>query len=177
MMKDAAKKGDVDVCKMLAKEIITSRKAITRIYTSKAHLNSVQCQMKGQLATLRVAGSLAQSTEVMRAMQQLVKLPEIAKTMQDMSREMMKAGIIEEMLEDAMESLEPEDLEEEAEEEVDKILWEVTAGAMGKTPAMVNDALPSAEGATALPLKPEEEEEEPEEDLEEMRSRLEALRS
>lgn len=49
MMKDAAKKGDRDVCKMLAKEIITSRKAITRIYTSKAHLNSVQCQMKGQL--------------------------------------------------------------------------------------------------------------------------------
>ena len=49
LMKDAAKKGDTDVCKMLAKEIITSRRAITRIYTSKAHLNSVQCQMKGQL--------------------------------------------------------------------------------------------------------------------------------
>lgn len=49
MMKDAAKKGDKDVCKMLAKEVITSRRAITRIYTSKAHLNSVQCQMKGQL--------------------------------------------------------------------------------------------------------------------------------
>ena len=49
MMKDAAKKGEVDVCKMLAKEVIQSRKAVTRIYTSKAHLNSVQCQMKSQL--------------------------------------------------------------------------------------------------------------------------------
>lgn len=48
-MKDAAKKGDQDVCRMLAKEIIQSRKAVTRIYTSKAHLNSVQSQMKTQL--------------------------------------------------------------------------------------------------------------------------------
>lgn len=72
-------------------------------------------------ATLRVAGSLQQSTEVMKTMQQLVKLPDISKTMQDMSREMMKAGIIEEMLEDTMESMEPEELEEEAQEEIDKV--------------------------------------------------------
>lgn len=68
-----------------------------------------------------MAGSLQQSTEVMKAMQELVKLPDIAKTMQDMSREMMKAGIIEEMIEDTMESMEPEELEEEAQEEVDKV--------------------------------------------------------
>ncbi len=37
-----------------------------------------------------MAGSLQQSTEVMKAMQQLVKLPELQKTMMDMSREMMK---------------------------------------------------------------------------------------
>ena len=48
-MKDAAKKGDEDVCRTLAKEVIRSRKAITRIHTSKAHLNSVQYQMKAQL--------------------------------------------------------------------------------------------------------------------------------
>uniref|UniRef100_A0A6A7FYK9 Charged multivesicular body protein 3-like n=1 Tax=Hirondellea gigas TaxID=1518452 RepID=A0A6A7FYK9_9CRUS len=159
---------------MLAKEIIQSRRAVTRIYTCKAHMNSVQCQMKGQLATLRVAGALSQSTEVMQAMQQLVKLPEISKTMQDMSREMMKAGIIEEMLEDTMDVLEPEDIEEEVEEEVEKILWEVTAGAIGKAPAAVHDELPTAEGATALPQQLEDEQEE---DLEEMRTRLEALRS
>lgn len=173
-LKEAAKKGDKDVCRMLAKELVQSRKAITRIYTSKAHLNSVQSQMKAQLATLRVAGSLQQSTEVMKAMQELIKLPEINKTMMDLSREMMKAGIIEEMLEDTMESLEPEELEEEVQQEVDKILWEITAGQMGGAPAMVTDALPAEpEGATAL--APEEDE--PEEDMEEMRNRLEALRS
>ena len=39
-----------------------------------------------------------------------------------------KAGIIEEMIEDSFESLEEDDLEEAAQEEVDKILWEVTSG-------------------------------------------------
>lgn len=47
---------------------------MNKIYTSKAHINSVQLQMKNQLATVRVAGSLAKSTEVMQAMQALVKL-------------------------------------------------------------------------------------------------------
>lgn len=40
----------------------------------------------------------------------------------------MQAGIIEEMLEDTFEVLEDDDLEEAAQEEVDKILFEVTKG-------------------------------------------------
>jgi len=41
-------------------------------------------------ATLRLAGSLEKSSEVMRYMQQLVKVPEIQATMQELSKEMMK---------------------------------------------------------------------------------------
>lgn len=121
-LKQAATKGDRDTCKILAKEIVNSRKAVNRIYSSKAHLNSVQLQMKNQLATLRVAGALEKSTEVMVAMQNLVRLPEIANVMREMSKEMMKAGIIEEMLEETMESVEDTDeLEEEVQAEVDKV--------------------------------------------------------
>lgn len=121
-LKQAAAKSDKASCTILAKEIVHARKATNRIYTAKAHLNSVQLQMKNQLATLRVAGSLQQSTEVMQAMQNLVKLPEIAGVMRDMTKEMMKAGIIEEMLEETMDSVEDtDDLEEEAQGEVDKV--------------------------------------------------------
>ena len=48
-LKEAAKKGDKDVSVILAKEVIRARKAITKIHTSKAHLNSIQMQMKNQL--------------------------------------------------------------------------------------------------------------------------------
>lgn len=173
-IKDAAKKGQKDVCLVLAKELIQSRRAVTKLYSSKAQMNSVILGMKNQGAVLRVAGSLQKSTDVMKAMQNLVKVPEIQATMRELSKEMTKAGIIEEMLEDTFESMEDgEDMEEEAEEEIDKILFEITAGALGKAPSKVTDALPETEvaGATAA------SDEESEEDIEAMQTRLEALRS
>jgi len=104
-LKEAAKKGDKDVCMILAKEVVHARKTVTKLHTAKANLNSVQLQMKDQLATIKVTGALQTSAEVMKSMQALIKLPEIQKTMQELSREMMKAGILEEMMEDTMEGL------------------------------------------------------------------------
>jgi len=170
-LKEAAKKGDKDVCKILAKEVVNSRKAVNRIYSAKANLNSVQLQMKEQLATLKVAGALSSSTEVMKVMQNLVKFPEIQKTMMEMSREMMKAGILEEMLDDTMETLDDPDIEEEVESEVDKVLFELTEGKLGQAPEAVKDTLPAGRQQV------QEEEEEDPGALEEMQSRLEALRS
>lgn len=88
-LKEAAKKGEKDVCVILAKDVVHARKAINKIYTSKTHISSVQMQMKNQLATLRVAGSLKKSTEVMNAMQTLIRVPEVAATMRELSKEMM----------------------------------------------------------------------------------------
>ena len=44
-------------------------------------------------ATLRLAGALAKSTEVMKSMQALVKVPEVQATMMELSREMMKVRL------------------------------------------------------------------------------------
>jgi charged multivesicular body protein 3 len=172
-LKEAAKKGDKETCNILAKELVNSRKAVTKLYTAKANLNSVQMQMKSQLAIVKVAGTLQTSAEVMKSMSQLVKLPEIQKTMMELSREMMKAGVIEEMLEDVMEPLgEEEELEEAAQEEVDRIILEITTGKLKDAPRALADTLPAAADSV-----PEVEEEEGEGELEEMQSRLEALRS
>lgn len=51
-LKDAAKKNDKQVCTILAKEVVRSRKAVNRIYASKATLSSVQLQMAQQLGIL-----------------------------------------------------------------------------------------------------------------------------
>lgn len=171
-LKDSAKKGEKAACNILAKEILRARKAVNRLYASKAHLNSVSMNMKNQLATLRIAGALEKSSDVMKSMQALIKVPDIQRTMMEMSKEMMKAGIIEEMLEDTMESIDDsEDMEEEAQEEVDKVLYELTAGELGKAPTAVTDTLPAVqepEGATAAVSDNEEED---------LMAKLEALRS
>lgn len=50
-----------------------------------------------------------------------------------------------------------------------QVLWEITAGQLGKAPAAVTDTLPVHE---PIPVATEEED-----DLEEMQSRLQALKS
>lgn len=176
-LKDAAKNNNKVICLILAKEIVRARKAVNRIQASRAQLNSVIMSMNHQLATLRVAGSLQKSTDVMKSMQQLIKVPEVARTMQDLSREMMRAGIIDEMLEDTMESLDDqEELEEEAQEEVDKVLWDLTAGQLGKAPTAVTESLPSVDlekaGPSAIAMDDDDDD-----DVTKMQERLQALRS
>lgn len=126
-------------------------------------------------ATLKVAGSLAKSTEIMQAMQRLIRVPEVAQTMQDMSKEMMKAGILEEMLDETMDTFEDtEEVEEAADNEIDNILFELTKGAIGKAPEVPQGEMVS-EKVKPAPVEVESEEDEGE--LEEMQTRLAALKS
>lgn len=81
----------------------------------------------------KVAGSLKQSTDIMQMVNNLSKIPEMQQTMMEMAREMTKAGVIEEMMEDTLGMMDDDDLEEEADEEVSKVLAEVTKGTRTRT--------------------------------------------
>jgi charged multivesicular body protein 3 len=78
--------------------VVASNKAKNRIITSKAQLNSLVMNMQQQLglsapsnlAVAKVTGALEKSTDCMRIVNKLMKLPEISQTMQTMSMEMMK---------------------------------------------------------------------------------------
>lgn len=109
-------------------------------------------------------------------MQSLIRIPEVAQTMQDMSKEMMKAGIIEEMLDETMDSVEDtEGMEDAAQAEMDKVLWEITEGKLGEAPTPPIGDTAASTSITPTPANGEEEEDE--EELEDMQSRLAALRS
>ena len=122
----------------------------------------------------KIEGSIKSSTGIMKDVNHLVKLPELTGTMRELSQELMKAGIIEEMVGDTLpdnELLEGE--EEEAETEVDKVLGEV-----------LKDRLPQekvpqgVEKPTEEPAQPTEEEDQDQAELlDQMRGRLEALKS
>ncbi|CAO3621357.1 unnamed protein product [Mucor fragilis] len=171
-IKQVAKKGDVKNCKMLAKELIRSQRHKDRLYTSKAQMNSIIMQLEHQLATLKVAGSLQKSGEVMKLVNQLARLPEMSQTMQQMSMEMTKAGIMEEMIGDTMDMMDDDDIEEAADAEVNNVLFQITDGMLGEA-GSVGPALESK------PIVTEDEEEEDEEEgpeLDMMQKRLQALK-
>jgi charged multivesicular body protein 3 len=160
--------------KTFARELVRIRKQSSRLTTSRAQLQSVGMQVNEAFSVRKIQGSLQKSTGIMKDVNTLVRLPELSLTMHQLSAELVRAGIIEEIVDDAMpndELYEGED--EEAEEEVDKILQEILSGKLSQ-PAAVK---PAAEPVEATPVESEPEFEDQEATLEQMRGRLEALKS
>lgn len=154
-----------------AKEMIRIRKQSNRLATSKAQLQSVQMQVNEAFSVRKIEGTIKASTGIMKDVNTLVRLPELTGTMRELSQELMKAGIIEEMVGDSLpddDLMEGED--EEADAEVDKVLGEILQGKLG---AAKVDTKPVEEE----PAAEEEDLEEQEATLEQMRGRLEALKS
>ncbi|KAI5307571.1 Vacuolar protein-sorting-associated protein 24 [Ascosphaera atra] len=109
----------------------------------------------------------------MKDVNQLLRLPELEGTMRQLSVELVKTGIIEETISDALPEPElPEEDLEAADEEVDKVLAEILRGKLEKAESPARLGEPAAAAPPAA-----EEEEDQEATLEQMRGRLEALKS
>lgn len=113
--------------RLLAREIVQTRRTSDRLLTAKAQLNSVSMALQSSVALLKVQGVVSKSTDIMKAMSKLISLPEIQATMMEMAREMERAGLVEEMVADAFALTEPDDLEVSADAEVNKVIAELTA--------------------------------------------------
>lgn len=166
-----AKKGRVDAAKILAKEVVNTRKAIERMHTAKAQLGSVQSNLQVSMSTLKIQGVMGKSTEIMKSMNKLVSVKEISETMGNMAREMERAGLVEEIIGETMDALEPEGLDSQADVEVDKIMTELASGTLA--PA---SAAPTTEvkQPAAAPVEAEAEAED-DQNTQELLSRLQAL--
>jgi len=147
-LKKLAAKGDTKNARTLAIAVMKSNKEKDKLHTTQAMLSSINMQLSHQLSMLKVTGTLQKSTEIMKLSNSVIRLPELQKTMQMMSQEMMKAGIMEEMVDDTMDILDEEDeeLTAEADEEVDKVLFEITDGKLGQA-GKVGDKLPATQQA------------------------------
>ena len=158
--------------RIFARELIRIRRQRARLATSKAQLESVGMQVREAFSVRKIEGSIKASTGIMKDVNALVRLPQLTGTMRELSQELVKAGIIEEMVSDSLpDDALMEDDEDEAEIEVDKVLGEVLRGKLGKTEHVPAEEAPS----TQQPRK--EDEEAAELTLEQMRGRLEALKS
>lgn len=158
--------------KTFGRELVRIRKQSARLTASRAQLQSVQMQVNEAFSVRKIQGSLKKSTGIMKDMNTLVRLPELTGTMHQLSAELVRAGIIEEMVDDAITDPQMiEEEEDEAEAEVDKVLQEVLQGKLSQAQGVKADKPLEEEPAT------EEAFEDQEATLEQMRGRLEALKS
>mmetsp|Transcript_5021 Transcript_5021/g.9941 ORF Transcript_5021/g.9941 Transcript_5021/m.9941 type:complete len:214 (-) Transcript_5021:1951-2592(-) len=132
-IKEAVGRNDMASAKILAKELVRSRKAVARLAENKATLDALNIQMGEALQNYRLAKTVKASTKMMASMNKLVKLPQLEKTMKDMSREMAYAGFLSETLNEGVNgAVDVDDTEELADEAVDKVLLEITGETMAQ---------------------------------------------
>lgn len=130
-LKKIAKTGNVRACHTMAKSVLQSQRQCDKLLIASTRINSVVSQLKIQAATANVVGQMQKSGEIMAQMNSLVKIPAIAAAAKDMSREMAKTGLIDEMIDDAL-GMNDDDLVEAADQEVDRVLFEITDGMLGQ---------------------------------------------
>ncbi|KAI0192407.1 vacuolar protein-sorting-associated protein [Xylaria flabelliformis] len=176
--RDATRRGQAQrEARDFARELIRARRASARLVTSKAQLSSVQMQVNEAFAVRKIEGSIRASVGIMKDVNALVRLPELAGTMRELSVELMKAGVIEEMVGETLPAVDEdamfEDEEMEADGEVDKVLGEILKGKMEKAGPMPSTPVQPE----PAPVELEDEEEDQEAMMDQMRNRLEALRS
>lgn len=159
-IKRLAKQGNQEASmRILAKEIVNSRKAVARLYTAQANLNSVNMQMKSMAAQASMNKIMQSTAQTMKAMHSLVSMPETMKNMKELSREMEKAGFLQEMMDDMMDNGTTEQDEMDVDDEVSKVILEVTMDKLNAAPQLNNRRKVPAESVA-------EEDEEEEEDVE-----------
>ncbi|VDN13621.1 unnamed protein product [Dibothriocephalus latus] len=73
-VKRYAKTGNMDAAKLLARQIVASRKAVNRLYSAKAELQTVCMDLDHQIAVIRMSGAIKSSTDVMKSMSNLIKV-------------------------------------------------------------------------------------------------------
>lgn len=73
-VKEAAKRGDMPSARIIAKELVRTRRATTQLYTNKAHMIGMGTQLQEQLAMVKVAGSLGKSAQVMKIINDMMQV-------------------------------------------------------------------------------------------------------
>merc|ERR1719310_201112 len=121
-----AKAGQMDAVKIMAKDLVRTRKAIKKFMLMKANIQAVSLKIQ----TLKSQNSMAQAmkgvTKAMMSMNKQMKLPEIQKIMQEFEKQSEIMDMKEEMMSDVIDdALGDEDDEEESDAIVNQVLDEL----------------------------------------------------
>ncbi|XP_051159539.1 charged multivesicular body protein 2a [Leptopilina boulardi] len=125
-IKKLAKEGQMDAVKIMAKDLVRTRRYVKKFMLMKANIQAVSLKIQ----TLRSQNTMAQAMKgVTRAMQNMnrqLNLPQIQKILQDFEKQSeimdMKEEIMNDAIDDAMEN---EDDEEESDAVVSQVLDEL----------------------------------------------------
>lgn len=135
-----AQKGNVEAVQLLARSVVKTRNAVQRLEKTKASMEAVKLQLTTHMASISTSQSIRLSSDIMKKMNAIARIPEVSAVMKDMREQMAMCADAEDSIEDA---LRDDGEEREAAFQVQKVLEEMALDQMG----------PLARGA-AVPVEP-----------------------
>ncbi|KAI1813358.1 Snf7 family protein [Poronia punctata] len=170
---DARKRaGAQQEARNLAGAVAAQKKLIGRIVMAKTQLESVQRRIDMEFMERKTVDNIGATVRVLQKVNMRNPVPQLVNVAQALSRETMKADVIEEMVAENL------PLEEDALMDDEITEMEIQAVIDGIRQPKKTTSLPSAPVVNEpVAVEPEEEEEDQEVMMDQMRNRLEALRS
>ncbi|KAI9306515.1 Snf7-domain-containing protein [Cunninghamella echinulata] len=160
-IKKSAKANQMSACKVMAKDLVRTRRYIQKFYQMKTQLQAVGLRIQTLRSNQQMAEAMRGATKAMSSMNRQMNLPQIQKIMMEFEKESELMDMKDEMMGDAIDDvMEEEDDETESEEIVNKVLDEIgislnqelmeaPTGIKQATPAPATERLAQAEGLSA----------------------------
>jgi charged multivesicular body protein 2A len=122
-IKKSAKAGQLNACKVMAKDLVRTRRYVHKFYQMRTQLQAVSLRIQTLRSNQQMAEAMRGATRAMASMNRGLNLPAIQRIMNEFEKENATMDMKEEMMSDAVDDA--MDAEEDEEEEGDKILKEV----------------------------------------------------
>ncbi|OZJ03503.1 hypothetical protein BZG36_05054 [Bifiguratus adelaidae] len=161
-IKKAAKANQMGACKVMAKDLVRTRRYVQKFYAMKTQLQAVGLRIQTLRSNQQMTEAMKGATKAMASMNRTMNLPALQKIMMDFERESEMMDMKEDMMGDAIDDvMEEEEDDQESEEIVNKVLDEIGISLdqeLANTPTELRQSAPAAkervaqaEGAGGIP--------------------------
>jgi len=125
-IKKMAQKGEMDAVKIMAKDLVRTRRYVKKFMMMRANIQAVALKIQTLKSQDAMANAMKGVTKAMMSMNKQLKLPQIQKIMQEFEKQSEIMDMKEEMMSDAIDdAMADEGDEEESEQIVTKVLDEL----------------------------------------------------
>ncbi|KAI8975968.1 Snf7-domain-containing protein [Pilobolus umbonatus] len=125
-IKKSAKDGQMNACKVMAKDLVRTRRHIQKFYSMKTQLQAVGLRIQTLSSSHQMAQAMKGATKAMGSMNRQMNLPKIQQIMMEFEKESELMDMKDEMMSDAIDdAMDEEEDEEESDEIVSKVLDEI----------------------------------------------------
>ncbi|RHZ77035.1 hypothetical protein Glove_186g54 [Diversispora epigaea] len=125
-IKKAAKANQMGACKIMAKDLVRTRRYIQKFQAMKTQLQAVNLKIQTLRSNQHMAEAMKGATKAMKSMNRAMNLPAMEKIMMEFEKETEIMDMKEEMMEDAIDDvMDEEEDDEESELIVNQVLDEI----------------------------------------------------